>query len=123
MWIQNRNRTLDSDCESATYKSDSDSNLHNSDSKSDSTTHDSESGIKSGFGFVQLIPTPDSESPQVWLALRLTTKSAIHPLAIAAVASKTNPTTPLPDHCMTKKCAYDTIVGLNVRLIVGPIGQ
>ena len=49
MWIQNRNRTLDSD--SATYESDSDSNLHDSDSKSDSTTHDSESGIKSGFGF------------------------------------------------------------------------
>ena len=47
MWIQNRNRTLDSDSESATYESesDSDSNLHDSDSKSDSTTHDSESGI------------------------------------------------------------------------------
>ena len=43
MWIQNRNRTLDS--ESATYESDSDSNLHDSDSKSDSTTHDSESGF------------------------------------------------------------------------------
>ena len=49
MWIQNRNRTLDSD--SATYESESDSNLHDSDSKSDSTTYDSESGIKSGFGF------------------------------------------------------------------------
>ena len=51
MWIQNRNRTLDSD--SATYESesDSDSNLHDSDSKFDSTTHESESGIKSGFGF------------------------------------------------------------------------
>ena len=40
MWIQNRNRTINSDSKSATYesKSDSDSNLHDSDSKSDSTT-------------------------------------------------------------------------------------
>ena len=65
MWIQNRNRTINSDSESATYESesDSDSNLHDSDSKSDSTTHDSESGIKSGFGFV------------LWFRLRI----RIHP--------------------------------------------
>ena len=50
-------------------------------------------------------------------ALRLTTESAIRPLAIKAVARKTNPTTPLPDHCMTKKCASCDII-VNFRLIL-----